>query len=1202
MNGTPGADGRDYPAIDRRQFLRSSGAGLSATAWIGSQLPTAAGQTSWEEIWRFEAGPFTASPTIVDGTVYVTDEEEKVFALSAESGELLWQQGLEVLNSWGAPVVSNGTVFVGGYGVYAFDADTGDEKWVNEDEGGATGVNVADGIVFAQHGDLTALNAATGGRLWKHSSGDDNDTSPTIANGVVFFGSRDDNVYALDTVSGDEYWHFETGGSVNSSPAVSRGTVFFGSNDENLYAVDATSGREEWQFSTGSPIGCAPTVADGTVFFGNRNSDFVAVDASTGEEQWRVDTAGWVETAPTVVDGTVVFGSWDGVVYGADATTGDVLWRFETEGESRSSAPTVVNGTAFFGDSAGNLYAVDTGVDGSSEDSRVLHGTLGHHGEWRHAEQTFGPNPGQSGPDIENLRLVQTVENTRYVDPDSDLSGHYDGTPVADALVPDESHDAVPWTAPEADFVAQRAVAPVFDVTPSDPEEQPNLSLTARLVGDHGTVREERTTLDAAAIRGELSAAHRVRLQERGVVEDGPAPLLESIRDDPDRVEGEYPTLPAASGVDVEVELDGPGLEEPITETLAVDSDRVRAGRRFSIGFVPFETTTLTGTGTYTFDDDAPATTDFAKNAARRLNAMFPTVGIDIAVVTGSLDGPTANDPRAFRNVVRRAESTFAGSLDDAQTFHVSPDGELSERAVHSVDAAVAVVPQDGFFGGGALGSLGDEQTRGLFPRSTIGDDPIADAVIVEIDRERTVAHELVHLFAGEIYDDITDVTALFGPSNHAPSAVTSTGFDLQNGEFEFVPGARSLMEPGTGRWIDAVAYQELIENVDPKPSLSPRCTAAWSSDVAGRVATLRRKFEDAPDSYLETVPDGNRIRDRLVDLEAELTATVDESDGYWDATADLTQDQRDSIRQLTMITGGIADLLVSRGSNLVGDTPETAEDLGEHVKREAEAIEAALDGRRDGGVEHVLELDGSLGEEIDLDARAIPTVEPVEPVDGRASIRALDVDGEVVDETTAATGVELLGQAGTATREDVIVGTVRAPPSAATVEVTVEPADDDDDGAVRSTAMHPATDPIRTQLEALPDRAFDGDGVRSDALESLESVESYVESGDRESAAETLERLYQDVYTGLASEFRRQAGDEPVRTAVLDRIAEQIHRFGGDVPVTTEEGTDDGGNDEDDIPTSWLVGGAGVGGAALLGGGYLHRQRSDGEAGDDTR
>jgi len=63
-----------------------------------------------------------------------------------------------------------------------------------------------------------------------------------VANGVVYVGSHDGNLYALDANSGAERWHFPTKALVGSSPTVGDGVVYFGSDDGGLYAVRTPPG------------------------------------------------------------------------------------------------------------------------------------------------------------------------------------------------------------------------------------------------------------------------------------------------------------------------------------------------------------------------------------------------------------------------------------------------------------------------------------------------------------------------------------------------------------------------------------------------------------------------------------------------------------------------------------------------------------------------------------------------------------------------------------------------------------------------------------------------------------------------------------------------------------------------------------------------------------------------------------------------
>lgn len=62
--------------------------------------------------------------------------------------------------------------------------------------------------------------------------------SATVANGVVYFGSYDNNVYALDAAGGSELWQYPTGFAGASPPAVVNGVVYVGSDDNNVYAFN----------------------------------------------------------------------------------------------------------------------------------------------------------------------------------------------------------------------------------------------------------------------------------------------------------------------------------------------------------------------------------------------------------------------------------------------------------------------------------------------------------------------------------------------------------------------------------------------------------------------------------------------------------------------------------------------------------------------------------------------------------------------------------------------------------------------------------------------------------------------------------------------------------------------------------------------------------------------------------------------------
>jgi len=93
------------------------------------------------------------------------------------------------------------------------------------------------------------------------------ESSPAIADGVLYIGSVDGRLYALDADAGGALlWSYTTEDSITSSPAVAEGVVFIGSSDSNLYAIDARTGGLLWNFTTGDQIIGNPAVADGIVY------------------------------------------------------------------------------------------------------------------------------------------------------------------------------------------------------------------------------------------------------------------------------------------------------------------------------------------------------------------------------------------------------------------------------------------------------------------------------------------------------------------------------------------------------------------------------------------------------------------------------------------------------------------------------------------------------------------------------------------------------------------------------------------------------------------------------------------------------------------------------------------------------------------------------------------------------------------------
>jgi quinohemoprotein ethanol dehydrogenase len=138
------------------------------------------------------------------------------------------------------------------------------------------------------------------------------ESTPLVADGVMFVTAPWSILYALDAASGERLWTFDPEvpraharkiccGFVNRGVALWGDKIFLGTLDGRLIAVDRKTGKSAWSVQTAEPnwsysITGAPRVVDGLVFIGNAGADLgargyvSAYDAQTGRLVWRTYT------------------------------------------------------------------------------------------------------------------------------------------------------------------------------------------------------------------------------------------------------------------------------------------------------------------------------------------------------------------------------------------------------------------------------------------------------------------------------------------------------------------------------------------------------------------------------------------------------------------------------------------------------------------------------------------------------------------------------------------------------------------------------------------------------------------------------------------------------------------------------------------------------------------------------------------------
>ncbi|WP_265108010.1 PQQ-binding-like beta-propeller repeat protein [Halosolutus halophilus] len=348
------ADGTTDGLTGEWQQFQANAAHTGATTAAG---PDGGGRVRW---WSDTTG-ISTSPVIEGGTVYVGSglRNQSVLAFDQATGERQWRApiGDDIER---ALAVGDGTVYASASGVYALDAESGEQEWMDRIDT-TRGVALDGDTVFASAGGggpIVALEADSGEERWRrdiHTL-----TAPTVADGRVF-AVGNDNLVAIDAESGDTEWE-ETIDRAGSPPTVADGMVFTATRGD-LFAYDAATGAREWTLD-GSFRGTDIATIDGTIYLAGRQQEgeewisrALAVDAATGDVEWSRDDDG-LGAGSVVVTGEIVYVATRYRVYALDRGTGDIEWwlRFQWP----VGSPAVANGTLYVS-VGGRLLAIESG-------------------------------------------------------------------------------------------------------------------------------------------------------------------------------------------------------------------------------------------------------------------------------------------------------------------------------------------------------------------------------------------------------------------------------------------------------------------------------------------------------------------------------------------------------------------------------------------------------------------------------------------------------------------------------------------------------------------------------------------------------------------------------------------------------------------------------------------------------------------------
>ncbi|MFZ5746995.1 MAG: PQQ-binding-like beta-propeller repeat protein [Pseudomonadota bacterium] len=243
------------------------------------------------EVWRARpGGPLRGSPTIANGNVYVVSQDNQLFALNQQTGEVLWFKAatLESQGVFGvaAPASAQGTVVAGFSSgeLNSYRYENGQSLW-------------SDTL------SRTSISTAV-------SSLSDIDAEPVIDQGRVYAVGQGGRMVAMELTSGTRLW--EQNLASISTPWVAGEWVFLVTDDAKLFCLARGSGKIRWisqlphyrnEKKKKNPISwVGPVLAGGRLILGNSEGEIVSVAPADGSVIGKIDLKEKISLTPIVAN------------------------------------------------------------------------------------------------------------------------------------------------------------------------------------------------------------------------------------------------------------------------------------------------------------------------------------------------------------------------------------------------------------------------------------------------------------------------------------------------------------------------------------------------------------------------------------------------------------------------------------------------------------------------------------------------------------------------------------------------------------------------------------------------------------------------------------------------------------------------------------------------------------------------------------
>ena len=211
------------------------------------------------------------------------------------------------------------------------------------------------------------------------------ESTPIIADSVLYIGRIDGIMTALSLATRDTLWNFETWGQLSASANIvdieGQKTLVFGSYDNFLYCLDLNDGREINRFESGYYINGAVARWKDHVIFGGCDAWIRIVDCRNGIQTDSLEAEAYIPASPAINGDYGYIADYEGNIYELYLKNGKFertkkIMEPTSESGSFVSVPAVSDKTLFVVSDDRYLYAINR-TDGTVNWKYLLKGNTG---------------------------------------------------------------------------------------------------------------------------------------------------------------------------------------------------------------------------------------------------------------------------------------------------------------------------------------------------------------------------------------------------------------------------------------------------------------------------------------------------------------------------------------------------------------------------------------------------------------------------------------------------------------------------------------------------------------------------------------------------------------------------------------------------------------------------------------------------------